>query len=116
MQITPRKGLLALCLLFIFSLAQAQIQKAPDRKEGEGPFKRLIIRGVTLINGNGAPPIGPVDIVIEGNKITKVDVVGYPGVDINANRRPKLEGDGIEVDAEGFLSFVLECRHDDISM
>ena len=27
----------------------------------EGPFDQLIIRGVTLINGNGAPPIGPVE-------------------------------------------------------
>src|SRR5438105_8249633 len=33
---------------------------APDRKEGEGPWTRLIIRGVTLVDGTGAPPIGPV--------------------------------------------------------
>ena len=39
----------------------------------EGPFEQLIIRGVTLINGNGAPPIGPVDIVVEKNKITKIN-------------------------------------------
>lgn len=54
-----------------------------------------------MINGNGAPPIGPVDIVIENNKIVKVQVVGYPGVAISENRRPKLEGDGMEIDAEG---------------
>ena len=35
--------------------------------QSEGPFDQLIIRGVTLINGNGAPPIGPVDIVVENN-------------------------------------------------
>jgi len=38
--------------------------------QSEGPFKQLIIRGVTLINGNGAPPIGPVDIVVENKLIT----------------------------------------------
>ena len=33
---------------------------APDRRpgEGEGPFQRLIIRGATVIDGTGAPPIG----------------------------------------------------------
>src|SRR5687767_4701957 len=43
---------------------------APARREGEGPFPKLIIRGTTLIDGTGAPPRGPVDIVIEGNRIT----------------------------------------------
>ena len=44
---------------------------APDRKagEGEGPFERLIIRGATVIDGSGAPPIGPVDIVIGHNDL-----------------------------------------------
>ena len=43
------------------------IRPAPDRPagEGEGPFERLILRGVTLIDGTGAPPQGPVDIVID---------------------------------------------------
>ena len=36
------------------------------------PFDQLIIRGATLINGNGAPPSGPVDIVIENNIIKSV--------------------------------------------
>ena len=44
---------------------------APDRGEGEGPFQRLIIRGATLIDGTGAPPIGPVDIVVENNRIAE---------------------------------------------
>ena len=39
----------------------------------EGPFNQLIIRGVTLINGDGAPPIGPVDIVVENNKIVAIE-------------------------------------------
>ena len=43
----------------------AQIKKAPEVKDGDGPWPQLIIRGVTLINSTGAPPVGPVDIVVE---------------------------------------------------
>jgi len=63
---------------------------APDRgaDEGEGPYSRLIIRGATLIDGTGAPPIGPVDIVIENNRIVDVESVGYPGLEIDEDDRP----------------------------
>ncbi len=74
---------------------------APDRgeDEGAGPFDRLIIRGVTLIDGSGAPPRGPVDIVVEGNRIASIRGVGTPNVPINEERRP---GDAdYEVDANG---------------
>ena len=64
---------------------------APDRAEGEGPYGRLILRGLTVINGEGAPPLGPVDIVIEGDRIASVTNVGYPGVPIEDRRRPKAE-------------------------
>ena len=69
----------------------------------EGPFNQLIIRGVTLINGNGAPPMGPVDVVVENNIITKIANVGYPGVDINPDRRPQLKNGGKEIDAAGMF-------------
>ncbi|WP_419940587.1 amidohydrolase family protein [Candidatus Palauibacter sp.] len=59
--------------------------------EGDGPYDRLILRGVTIIDGTGAPPQGPVDIVIEGDRITSVQSVGFPGLDINEDRRPDLE-------------------------
>jgi hypothetical protein len=72
-----------------------------DNPAASGPFNQLIIRGVTLINGNGAPPQGPIDVVIEGDKITKVQVVGYPGVPINEVRRPALKSGGKEIDATG---------------
>lgn len=78
-----------------------QVKKAPPRDEGEGPFEQLIIRGVTLINGNGAPPIGPIDIVVEGNRIKGIHEVGYPGVPIDPGNRPKLKDDGYELDCEG---------------
>ena len=79
----------------------AQVQKSPDRTEGEGPFEQLIIRGVTLINGNGAPPIGPVDIVVENNIIQEIKVVGYPNVEIKEADRPKLKANGKELHCEG---------------
>ncbi len=69
--------------------------------EGDGPFSQLIIRGVTLINGNGAPPQGPMDIVIENNIIKKIQGVGYPGVAIDESKRPKLKPGGKELNAEG---------------
>jgi len=76
---------------------------APDRDEGEGPFERLIIRGATLIDGTGAPPIGPVDIVVEKNRIADIVSVGYPGLDIDPEKRP---GDATrEIDAHG--SYVM---------
>lgn len=68
---------------------------------GEGPFNQLIIRGITLINGDGSPPRGPMDIVVENNIIKRMQIVGYPGVDINEDRRPKLKPGGKELDASG---------------
>lgn len=68
---------------------------------GDGPFDQLILRGATLINGNGAPPIGPIDIVVENNKIVSIKTVGYPGVKINEDRRPKLKAGGKELDCGG---------------
>ncbi|MEM0940410.1 MAG: amidohydrolase family protein [Bacteroidota bacterium] len=97
----------SILIIALFSVAEllAQVIPAPSKTRGDGPYELLIIRGATLINGNGAPPIGPVDIVIEQNKITNIQVVGYPGVEIDQEQRPKIEEGGIEVDAEGM--FVL---------
>ncbi|MFD2565430.1 amidohydrolase family protein [Aquimarina rubra] len=75
--------------------------KTHSQKFSEGPFSQLIIRGVTLVNGNGAPPRGPVDIVVEKNIIKNIVVVGYPGVEIDDTKRPKLKPGGKELDAQG---------------
>lgn len=98
-----KKSLILLFLgLMAFPFAAiAQIMPAPDRKEGEGPYNKLIIRGVTLIDGTGAPPIGPVDIVVEKNKITEVRVVGYPGLPIKEERRPQAGANDKVMDLEG---------------
>ena len=70
--------------------AQNVVQPAPDRRsdEGEGPFERLVLRGAIVIDGTGAPPRGPVDIVIEGNRIARIAGVGVPGVPIDPDGRP----------------------------
>ncbi|HRE65826.1 MAG TPA: amidohydrolase family protein [Cyclobacteriaceae bacterium] len=95
------RALIFLVLLCLTLSAQGQTIKAPEVKEGEGPYTHLIIRGVTLINGTGAPPIGPVDIVVKQNRIVNIAQVGYPGVPINEARRPKLEAGGKELDCTG---------------
>ena len=77
------------------------IPPAPPRAEGEGPFARLILRGVTLIDGTGAPPVGPVDIVIEGNRIADVVSVGSPGIAIDPADRPKAGPKDREMDLTG---------------
>ncbi|MGL6269199.1 MAG: amidohydrolase family protein, partial [Chitinophagaceae bacterium] len=87
--------------LFIHLLSYAQITKAPDRKEGDGPWPQLILRGAILINGTGAPAIGPVDIVIENNRIISVNTVGYPGMPIKEDKRPKMKAGGKEIDCTG---------------
>ncbi|HEX2683265.1 MAG TPA: hypothetical protein VHL77_05010, partial [Ferruginibacter sp.] len=84
--------------------AYAQVAKAPERKEGEGPWPQLIIRGVTLVNGTGSPPIGPVDIVIEKNRVVQVSLVGSPGVPIESKSRPALKAGGHEINCEGMYA------------
>jgi amidohydrolase family protein len=110
-----------LVLLFAFGVAvvfaqaqQAQrlVTPAPDRKagEGEGPFERLVIRGATMIDGAGAPPMGPVDIVIENNRIKEIRSVGFPKVAIKESNRPAK---GVkEIDATGMyvLPGLVDCH------
>ena len=90
-----RKIILILVLIPVVSLSQIF----------EKQHQQLILRGATLINSTGAPPLGPVDIVIEKNIITKIQNVGYPGIPINENRRPKLLESGVEINCEG--SYIL---------
>ena len=74
---------------------------APARKagEGQGPFKKMVIRGATLIDGTGGPPLSPIDIVIENNRITSVRQAGWPGLPLQPNREPR-DAD-FEIDARG---------------
>jgi len=79
--------------------------EVPRRAHGEGQYEQLIIRGGYLIDGTGAPATGPVDIVIEKNRIIGIRHVGAPGVPINPDNRPILkagtDASVREVDAHG---------------
>ena len=78
-----------------------QMQRVPDRRpdEGAGPYRKLVIRGATLIDGTGAPAKGPVDIVIEGNRIASIAGAGTPGLPLKADREPRDAAH--EIDATG---------------
>jgi hypothetical protein len=69
--------------------------------DGSGPYDRMIIRGAILINSTGAPPRGPVDIIIEKNVITAIKDVGYPGVPIDEKKRPQAGPNDKVIDASG---------------
>src|SRR5262245_57583436 len=91
-----RKSFAALALTAVlagFAAAQEDeesVKPAPDRgSQGDGPFGRLILRGAMVIDGTGAPPAGPMDIVIEKNRIADIKGVGTPGVPIDESKRPK---------------------------
>ncbi|SOD96866.1 amidohydrolase family protein [Spirosoma fluviale] len=86
---------------FILHALSAQVEKSPPRHEGDGPFGKLIIRGVTLVNSTGAPPVGPMDIVVEKNRITQIRQVGYPGVPIDPKGRPQASPGDKELNCEG---------------
>ncbi len=76
------------------------VEPAPPRPEGEGegPYGRLILRGVMVVDGTGAPPLGPVDIVIEDNRIEEIKSIGAPKTEIDESGRPQ------DADAELDLS------------
>jgi imidazolonepropionase-like amidohydrolase len=111
-----RKLAFLFCLASVTGLAASTSGQQPPRRqgppaesivpapargadEGKGPFKTLVIRGAILIDGTGAPPFGPVDIVIEGNKIQSVRGAGTPGLPLRPNRAPDKPDH--EIDATG---------------
>ncbi len=58
-------------ILIVFGLLCAEDARAQSDVLG-GPHDRLVIRGATVIDGTGGPPVGPMDIVIEGDRIVSV--------------------------------------------
>lgn len=99
-----------ICIFFTLAMLvygqerTAPLTGSPDRKpgEGEGPFNRMVIRGITMIDGTGAPPRGPVDVVVENNRIAEIRSVGTPGVAIPERGRPpkgtkEIDGAGMYI-------------------
>jgi imidazolonepropionase-like amidohydrolase len=79
-----------------------ELTPAPARRadEGKGPFKTLAIRGAMLIDGTGAPPRGPVDIIVEQNRIRSIRGAGAPAPASGAAREQRAEH---EIDATGMF-------------
>ncbi len=105
----------ASCVAFSIYAAQVGNSKKSLSEEIENlleqrsHYDQLIVRGGYLIDGTGAPPTGPVDIVVERDRIAKIVSVGTPGVGIDPKLRPQLlneKGKNVrEIDAEG--KFIL---------
>jgi hypothetical protein len=90
-------------ILFGQPLVNAQrdtLVPAPDRRsgEGQGPYPELTIRNVMVIDGTGAPPAGPMNIVIQQNRITRISSAGTPGV---APRPETIKPTGEVLDGTG---------------
>jgi len=103
-------GGVALAAMALATAGIAQVPKKPASQmsipapartssEGAGPFRKMVIRGATIIDGTGAPPRGPYDIVVEGNKITAINQAGWPGMPLKADREPR--DFDYEIDAKG---------------
>lgn len=89
------KNLIKLLTIILSLNVVAAPLSAPDRQRGEGPFERLILRGVIVVNGEGAPPTGPADVLIEGNRISQIRNLGiYEPVPEDA-RIPIMPGDRV---------------------
>jgi hypothetical protein len=105
----------AVCVTAVMSLSAQQMNPTPNRQagDGEGPFDRLVIRGITVVDGTGAPPRGPMDIVVQNNRITDVVSVGFPGIAINERNRPakgakEIDGTGMYL-MPGFVDAHVHC-------
>lgn len=90
--------------LFVLSLLlalPAVVAAAEPPEHGGGPYPRLVLRGVTLVDGTGAPPRGPVDLVLEGGRIAEIASAGAPGAPADPADRPDPGPDGRELDLAG---------------
>jgi len=103
--------LLTLCSYFLLSEALAAPAAAPDRTRGEGPYERLILRGVMMVNGEGAPPVGPVDLLIEGNRISEIRTLGILEPVPESRRIAALPGDKVlELDGHWVLPGFIDMH------
>lgn len=103
---------LIILLIFLFSnSAFATPENIPDRQRGEGPFDRLVLRGVTIVNGEGAPPVGPMDVLIEGNRITRIRSLGLFKPVPDSNRIAVQPGDRVmELDGHYLLPGFIDLH------
>lgn len=96
-----KASLLFACLFLSVASTFGQITPSPLKQEGIGPYSQLILRSAMLINGTGSPAYGPVDIIIENNRIVRIVNAGNPGMPIDVSKRTPLKTGGKEIDCTG---------------
>jgi imidazolonepropionase len=89
---------------------QPPVQEATTRDRGIGPFARLVLRGATVIDGTGAPPIGPVDIVVENGRITELRKVAPAKLPIKPERRPAAGDHEIDCHGKWVTPGFIDCH------
>jgi imidazolonepropionase-like amidohydrolase len=79
---TTLTAILLIAASLSLTARQGGLVPAPDRRAGEGlgPFPTLTIRNVMVIDGTGAPPAGPMNVIVEQNRIARITSAGTPGV------------------------------------
>jgi len=68
-----------------------------------GPYRSLVIRNITVIDGSGAPAFGPVDIVIKGNRIDNLQMA-------DAISRAENKADNVEAKQETSPERVIDGK------
>src|SRR5687768_598794 len=91
--------LITVLLIIISLFSSAVLGQAANSNISGKRYKRIVIRGAIIINGNGAPASGPKDIVIENDLITEIANIDPVAVKEGNARRP-AKGD-VEIDAAG---------------
>ncbi|GAB5489315.1 MAG: amidohydrolase family protein [Parasphingorhabdus sp.] len=72
-------SVLAVVGILVSGAASAQqLASTPNSEsdDGAGRYSLLLISGATVIDGGGAPPVGPLDILIAHNRIEAIGPVG----------------------------------------
>lgn len=86
------------------------VEPATRRDRGQGPFERLVLRGATVIDGTGAPPWGPADIVVENGRISAIRGVGSPGRPIAEAGRPPRGDHEIDCHGKFVTPGLIDCH------
>ncbi len=83
-------------ILCIFLAVALSVVGQTRGVEGGQRYDRLVIRNAVIIDGNGTPPSGPSDIIVEGNAIRSV---GRPrrGADAYTDEVHMIDGTGMYV-------------------
>jgi len=91
---TRKKLMVIFGAILLAAVASAYPLLAQTRGVDHGQrYDRLIICNVTVIDGKGTPPRGPMDVIVENNKIAAV--YGAAATDIYAKEAHVLDGTGM---------------------